>query len=543
MTRVTKLDQLTPEKRKELIERLYNRQNGVSLISERQIDLKTDEVEIDHIVSLDKEGIDNESNWGLVLKSENRSKGTKDLQLMRYIYKFRLHKDKYLSDKKDFTLGDALAEVYPNRVPVRTEVSDNIIKISFKEGGEVKELNFSLIVDEVDKKIKSFIGMLPFSVLFHDQAINPRSIADLEPMIEEFYNKNPQLLPSLAILGKDNDGSEKILVFDGQHKAAAQLYVRSKKLFVRVFLDVDKSRIKRTNFRAHTLLAQIHFPQLISDKVGHDLFILEFEPYLEATREEEGSEILFLKGEEISEEYRGYLANWLKYRTLISDEGERHKILDYVETVSARSKKYPLSYDTLTKTFLKFLFLSPSEDKLSVSKKYRKLELKNLKKLMEIYVKEVLGGKFDLDKGIYKLEERLLEDVDSIHDNHLIGYRMCRSAAMVIWIGELKKSISRLLKSKEKYNKTAWGDKRVLWADIGEQEWDIIKNMIKVIKMHQVWKQKGNKEVLSALGTTRQMDWKEILLDGRLPGRKDRLFDPLTDTKIYDTAISMRKLL
>jgi len=35
------------------------------------------------------------------------------------------------------------------------------------------------------------------------------------------------------------------------------------------------------------------------------------------------------------------------------------------------------------------------------------------------------------------------------------------------------------------------------------------------------------------------MDWKEILFDGRLPGREERLFDPLIDTKIYDTAINM----
>ena len=539
MVRETQLDSLVTDERKELIERLHRRQDGRSYISGKPIDLRAQEVEIDHIVSLDRGGIDNESNWGLVLKSENRSKGTKDLQLMRYIYRFREHRDKYISSKRDFTFGNALKEFYPQRNPVKAEISSKNIKMSFDEDGTIRELEYPLFIDEVDKTVKSFVGMLPFTVLFHDSTINPRSIVDLEPMIEEFYNKNPQLLPSLAILDVDGTGEGRIMVFDGQHKAAAQLYVRSPRLFVRVFVGVEKAKIKRTNFRAHTSLAQIHFPQLISDKVGHDLFVLDFEPYLEAGDWDEKSEASFLKREEISEEYRGYLKNWLKYRTLIGDEGERHRILDYVETVSARSKKYPLSYDTLTKTFLKLLFLSPSEDKLSISQKYRELELKNLKKLMEICVEEVLDGKFGLDKGIYKLEEKLLEDPDSIHDNHLIAYRLCRSAAMVIWIGELKKAISRLLKSRDKYHKMAWSEKRVLWAEIEEQEWGIIRNMIKVIKMHQIWKQKENKDVLSSLGTTRQMDWKEILFDGRLPGREDRLFDPLIDTKIYDTAINI----
>lgn len=148
MRRESKLDSLLPEERKELIKRLYRRQDGCSYISKKEIDLKVHEVEIDHITSLDRGGIDNESNWGLVLKSENRTKGTKDLQLMRYIYKFRQHRDKYLSRKKDFTFGDALIEFHQRRYPLRTEVSENTITISFKEEGEVKKLGFPLLTDE-----------------------------------------------------------------------------------------------------------------------------------------------------------------------------------------------------------------------------------------------------------------------------------------------------------------------------------------------------------------------------------------------------------
>jgi len=538
--RKSKLDILTKEERKELIERLYKRQDGKSYISGKEIDLRIDEVEIDHIVSLDRGGIDNESNWGLVLKSENRSKGNRDLQLIRYIFEFRKHREKYVNEKKDFTFGDALNEFYPNRYKIKVQIENDKIILSYKRAEDTIKLEYPIITDERDNSLKSFVGMLPFEILFHDPTINPRSIVDLEPMIDEFYNKNPQLFPSLALLEMDEDGNGKIMVFDGQHKAAAQLYVRSKKLFVRVFMNADRSRIKRTNFRAHTILAQIHFPQLITDKVGHDLFKLEFEPYLEEADWENESEYSFLKRENLSEEYRRYLSNWLKYRALIGENGERHKILDFVETVSSRSKKYPLSYDTLSKTFLKLLFLSPANEKLSITQKYREMELKNIQKLMEIFVEEVLNEKFDLSMGIYKLEERLEDDPNSIPDEHLIAYRMCRAPAMVVWITELKKAISRLLKSKNKYYKNEWSEKRVLWADINDDEWKIIRNMIKVIWMHQVWKQKENKEVLLALRSTRKMDWEEILLDGRLPGREERLFNPLRDIDIYDTAIDMK---
>ena len=540
MRRKSKLDSLTKEERKELIERLYKMQDGKSYISGKKIDLRIDEIEIDHIVSLDRGGIDNESNWGLVLKSENRSKGNRDLQLMRYIYEFRKHREKYVSEKKDFTFGNALNEFYPNRQKAKVQIENERVILSYKRGENIPKLEYPIITDERDKNTKSFVGMLPFEILFHDPTINPRSIVDLEPMIEEFYNKNPQLFPSLALLEMDDDGNGKIMVFDGQHKAAAQLYVRSRKLFLRVFINVDRNKIKRTNFRAHTILAQIHFPQLITDKVGHDLFKLEFEPYLEKVDWEEESESSFLKRENISEEYRGYLSNWLKYRVLIGENEERHRILDYVETVSSRSKKYPLSYDTLSKSFLKLLLLSPANEKLLVTRKYREMELKNLQKLMEIFVEEVLNEKFDLGMGIYKLEERLEENPNNIPDEHLIAYRMCRAPAMVVWITELKKAISRLLKSRNKYYKNNWSEKRILWAEVNDEEWKIIRNMIKVIWMHQVWKQRENKDVLLALRSTRQMDWKEILLDGRLPGREERLFSPLRDTDIYDTAIDMR---
>ena len=36
---------------------------------------------------------------------------------------------------------------------------------------------------------------------------------------------------------------------------------------------------------------------------------------------------------------------------------DRLSEMDYVETITARSKNYPISYDTLSKTFFKMLYL------------------------------------------------------------------------------------------------------------------------------------------------------------------------------------------
>lgn len=165
--------------------------------------------------------------------------------------------------------------------------------------------------------------------------------------------------------------------------------------------------------------------------------------------------------------------------------------------------------------------------------------MQNLRKVLDIFVGEALSGKFDLGRGIYKIEESLLDDPDSIHNDHLVAYRLCRQAAMVVWTGELKKAISRLLKTKDKYYRSDWAEKRVLWAEIDDQEWDAIRKMIRVIRQHHIWIEKGNREVLFSLGSTRQGDWKEMLLDGRLPGREESFFSPLSDTKIYDLAFDL----
>jgi hypothetical protein len=215
----------------------------------------------------------------VVIASENSSKGKRDLQLMKYIYNFRIHREKYIKLKRDFTFGDALNEFFPKRYHFICDEKDNKLFIEYKdENNETIELEYPVIIDSINKTTKSFVGMIPIEIVNHDVTVNPRSIVDLEIMIEEFYNDNPQLFPSLAIMEKTIDGFYTTMAFDGQHKAAAQLYLRSKYLFLRVFINVEKPKIKKTNLRAHTVVAQIHFPKLIEDKVGHDLFLIDFEP-------------------------------------------------------------------------------------------------------------------------------------------------------------------------------------------------------------------------------------------------------------------------
>jgi hypothetical protein len=534
------LDRFNEKERGELIARLLKNQSGKSFISGKEIDLRIEQVEVDHIIALDRNGADDESNWAIVIADENSSKGKKDLQLMKYIYDFRIHRDKFINTKRDFTFGDALNEFFPKRFDFICDIKDKNIVLKYKnENKETMELDYPLIIDPLNNNIKSFVGMVPLEIINHDASVNPRSIVDLELMIEEFYNDNPQLFPSLAIMEKIEDEKYTIMAFDGQHKAAAQLYLRSKYLFLRVFVNVEKAKIKKTNLRAHTVVAQIHFPKLIEDKVGHDLFSIEFEPFIDANSKAKTSEILFIKQDEIRDEYKKYLNNYYKYNALFDENGERHNILGYVETITARSKTYPISYDTLSKTFFKMLYLRPAEEKISVSVNFRNIETENIWKIMEIFVEKCLKNRFDIDTGIYKIEDKLISDPNSVTDEHLIAYRLCRQAAMVIWVEEFKKALSILLKTKNKYEDALWSEERVLWANIDDSDLGIIGKMFTVVRDHKIWREKNNAAIISSLGSTKISDWRNLLLNGKLPGREDKLFDPLNDTVIFNKAINL----
>lgn len=215
---------------------------------------------------------------------------------------------------------------------------------------------------------------------------------------------------------------------------------------------------------------------------------MEFEPFADKVDHTKSSEHVFTRQDEINEEYRNYLANYYKYNALIDEEGERHPILEFVETISARSKNYPISYDTLSKTFLRMIYLKPSEEKLDKTIALRRSEISNLQRIMALFVERVLKDKFDVEIGIYKIEEKLVEEPNSIPDDHLIGYRICRQAAFLVWINEFKRAVTRLLRSRNRYSNSEWGDSRVLWADITEDDFQIIANMFDVIRKHRIFK-------------------------------------------------------
>ncbi len=545
--RESKLDSIPKEEKQELIKRLHSSQNELCYVCQKVINLQVHPVDVDHIIALARGGADKESNWALAHAGCNRSKGTRDLQLQRILSKFRDHVEEYTNSGNsgkngNFTLNEALNELVQEHLEVGVKVNDEKITLSWLDNGKPKTEIYDIVNDSGVPPTRSFLALIPFKCIHHDLDINPRSIVDLEPMIEEFYNGYPQLQPSLGTLSTSDSGKAKIYLFDGQHKAAAQLYAGRDRLFVRIFVNCDKARLKETNYRAHTKLAQIHFPQLINDRVGNDLFAEEYDRFLKDADTTKVSELTLFRNklakQQVSE-YRKYFENYLRYEVLTGQvNGETCQILSFTETVTARSKKYPLSYDALLKTFFKhFLFMKPAKQVIEQTSRYRNLEKNNLIKLMNVFVEEVLANnRFDTKLGIYRIEERLENESLAIPDSHLRAYRLCRSAAMIIWSLELRRAIALLLDARSRYAESSWSKERPLWVEIDNNEWERIRKMIRTVRDHKIWGERTNSEIVKAISTTKQKDWQSILLKGTLPGRQDALLPPLNQNFIFQNA-------
>jgi len=187
-------------------------------------------------------------------------------------------------------------------------------------------------------------------------------------------------------LGRVNvNGSEtsNLYVFDGQHKAAAQILLGIKRLPVRVFLNPDIDLLLTTNTNAGDQLRQVAFDISVKRRLGASLYADRIERYQKEHRlkpeDQSFSEqdmVNYFKGE--SREIRRFILDSVRDGVTNNSDNKLRAFIDF----SGRAKERPLSYSAVDKTFYSFFIFQgtlpvPINYKADIGENPRELEEHN----------------------------------------------------------------------------------------------------------------------------------------------------------------------
>ena len=519
------LRSLSPEAHSSLINCLHQKQGGECFICQKDIDLSVQtSINIDHIIPLANGGKDNDPNFALTHETCNKSKQDADLRIARVLAVLNDIKSnvKSAQSNSNASLKDVLKHFGGNLYNFNSSYTENTFKYSFDKLDE-NVYETKIFKDKLSHEKTVFISV-PIQYLHHDDFINPRPINNsIGKLVKEFFVKNPQLHLSLARI--DNG---KIKIFDGQHKAVAQLLLGSKELVVRLFINPDIKRLVTANTNAGSSLRQIAFDKAIMRQLHNTLYADRIKNYQEAHGVEEDdysfSEqelVSYFKGENI----KRYIIDSVKNRITHSQENKLQPYINF----EGRAKELPISYSTFEKTFLSLLldskkiFSTPINDKIDTGENPRELEHKQMIQLLNIIAEEIYNDKFSPEIGISKIENKIIGGKGAdIPDVHLIAYRLSKEEIMYNWIIFLREIIKNHFGSRNKRIENS----DIMHVKYNDELWKSIRNYIRNLRELPVWKDRNKSSTIFS-GKVNYDFWKTIFETGSTPDGVPVLTKPL----------------
>jgi len=526
------LSSLSSEKYQELTNKLYKIQSEKCFICLKKIDLNLHETNIDHIIPLKVHGKDAEENFALTHENCNKSKSDANLNIARILYNLKDIQNKVLEQGgKAASLKHILAEYGGSKYDFKYNIKDQQIEYSFSGVGDNK-INKSVIhkdnlTDRQEKKIENTCFMeVPIEYIYHDEIINPRGInTSISKLIKEFYKGNPQLHLSLARID-DN----KLKIFDGQHKAVAQILLGIKKILLRVFIDPDVDRLTETNTNAGSTLRQIAFDKSIMRQLNNTLYLEKIKKYqIDRGMAEDNLEfseqqlIDYFKGENAN--VKKYIIDSIKHSITYS---KGNKLKDYID-FEGKAKELPISYSAFSKTILdqvidsKQFLDTPINYKSEEGLNPRELQIDQIVGVLNILAEEVYIGKYKPEIGLYRIEQKIINKKDEeILDEHLSAYRISKEEVMFNWFIYLKKVIESYFSN----TGIVYEPNRLFMEKFDEQLWKNIRNFVKNLINLPLWKDRTMAGTIFA-GKRNYDYWKEVFEKGKSPDGAEVLAKPL----------------
>ena len=505
---------LSKDEYSKLTKKLWDIQNHKCFICEDEINLDLNMTNIDHIVPLANKGKDSEVNFAVTHESCNKSKQDANLKIAKILQKLsKIQKAVYVETSKSASLKDVLNNYDGSKYEFKYKTEDRELKYSFPNIADNKTYQTSILTDKLSKEQTCFIEV-PIAYLFHDEIINPRGINNsIGKLIKEFDKGNPQLHISLARI---DDG--KLKIFDGQHKAVAQVLLGARKLVVRVFLKPNIDRLTETNTNAGSTLRQIAFDKSIMRQLNNTLYSERVKKYQVAHNLKEDD--YSFSEQQLIDFFKGDGANIKKYiidsiKHSITNAKD-NKLKDYID-FEGKAKELPISYSAFDKTILssfvssKLVLKTPIDSKTDEGLNPRELEINQVVKVLSILAENIYMNKFLPEVGTARVEKKIIDKKDTeITDDHLIAYRISKEEILFNWLQYLKKVITTYFSNTGKM----FVEEKIFQTPFDDQLWINIQNFVKNLSQLPLWRDRSMANTIFS-GKNNYDYWKEIFETGK----------------------------
>ena len=519
---------LTPEGTASLIQTLHDTQKGLCFICDEPIDLiiQAAAIDIDHVVPVSIGGPDQPMNFALTHAACNRSKQSANLRVARVLARFSKIRARCVSSGSGPNLSNILTEFGGATASLSFAVKPDSVQYSLGETGDPEIHDVPLYTDKLSG-LRFFFVVLPIQYLHHDDRINPREIGgSLRALVEEFFRGRPQLHIALAWINAEG-GPSPVRVFDGQHKATAQVLLGVRRLPVRIFLNPDPDLLLTTNTNAGTVLRQVAFDKSVQRRLGSRLFRDRVERYrLDLSLD---SDSLHFSEEDLIGHFKGESREMRRYvidsvRDAVTHH-EDNALRDYVD-FGGRASGRPLSYSTMEKTFYSFFIYpnalsSPMDEVTESGTTPRETEITQLVKLMNIIADCIYIGKFDPEIGTYRIENRI-QNKEDIPEPHLRSFRLSKEEILYTWL----EVVRDIVHSSFLFAGHVPDRSKLFQYQFPDLLWSQVANYVRNLANMPVW---VNKDLSSTVFGGKQVYgyWHRIFETGKAPDGTPVLAEPL----------------
>ena len=307
-----------------------------------------------------------------------------------------------------------------------------------------------------------FYSVLPIEYICNDPELQPRPLE--KKRVWELYrhlSAHTQLAPAVCRLVGD-----KIMLFDGQHKSAAQIWAGRKALDCKVYIDPDVRRLRDTNLVAHDKLRQMAFFTSTLIAKYSDIFKQEWEEYLErpgSKNESDFAAFLRVRGKTTAEAKK-MLQMAIEQNVIEVPENRLSEFL----AERNRSRKNPLSINILERTFFRdFIVSPPTSVEFEGPEDFRSEEKKNLVRLMSLIAERQLVGRWNPDAN---------------NAAHQRAERIFGAGAMKAWVPMLSGVIAQVLQLFDAVER-----EKVFFRVITDQQWTLIDGRVDKLFSHKIW--------------------------------------------------------